>query len=217
MSSETVSRALPVDLVALAVAVGAVIGYTLAVGPVIRSPAQLVYPLVWLAASAIAVWTVRDQLRRLGPVALTGGLAYTLVLCWTAGLLAPGTGTGEVAVHFALPGWGPAVFYSGSVVTVLVVPFLVVGYVTLGLLGAGALRVTLQSVPAGAVGLLACVSCTAPLLAGLAGSLGAGSLASAVSTAQYPLATAAFLLSAAGLTLLVRRKTPSSGTETPAA
>jgi hypothetical protein len=182
-----------------------VVGYTLAVDPVVHSLSQVLYPLVWVTASLTALWLVRDHLTDFGPVAIAAGVGYTLLLLWTAGLLGTPAGPSGVSVHFALPGWGPAMVYTGSVLTVIVVPFLLAGYATLGVLAASAIQATLQTTAAGLLGLFACVSCTAPLLAGLAGSLGAGSVATTISTAQYPLATAAFLLSAGSLVVLTRR------------
>jgi hypothetical protein len=200
----TLLRPIPSGWVTLAAAAGALLGYTLAVDPVVHSVQQLLYPIVWLAASGAALWLVRDRLSGLTPLPIAVGAAYTLVLLWTAGLVGqPGAATG-LSVHLGLPGWSPTVFYTGTVISLTLVPFLVVGYVTLGVLVASALGATLETTAAGAIGLFACVSCTAPLFAGLAGSLGAGSLLATISTAQYPLATAAFLLSAGTLVGLTR-------------
>jgi hypothetical protein len=181
--------------VTLACAVGVAVGYTMAVDPVISSASQLLYPLVWLGVSAGALWFVRSQLPTLGPAALVIGAGYALVLLWSAGLLAGSSGSIDLAVHLGVPGWGPALVYDGAFVRVTLIPFLVVGYATLGLLAAVAVDHLAGAATAGVVGLFACVSCTAPLLAGLATSLGAGSIAATLSGAAYPLATAAFLLS----------------------
>ena len=205
MSGHATELELPRLWVGLAVLAGVVIGYTLAVDPVVRSPSQAVYPVVWLATSAGALWLVRDRLGGLGLPALAVGVVYTLVLLWTAGLLGHSHAARGLSVHFGLPGWSPTLVYSGLGVSVTIVPFLVVGYAALGLLAASALQATLGATAAGALGLFACVSCTAPLLAGIAGSLGAGSIAATISSAQYPLATGAFLLSAGSLVVLARR------------
>jgi hypothetical protein len=198
-------RRLPRRWLAGAVVLGILVGYTLAVDPVVHSAQQVVYPVVWLGSSAAALWLVRDRLPGPDPLPLAVGVAYTLVLLWTAGLLGQSHATTGVSVHFGLPGWSPAVVYSGAVVSLTVVPFLGAGYATLGVLAASAFGATIEATAAGALGLFACVSCTAPLLAGIAGSLGAGSVAATISTAQYPLATAAFLLSAGSLVALARR------------
>ncbi|WP_440990570.1 DUF7546 family protein [Haloarchaeobius baliensis] len=197
---------LPLSWVALAVVAGLTLGYWLAVDPVVQSAAQVAYPLLWLAVSAVGVAVAVDAgARSLSPLpALVGG-AYVVVLLWTAGLLAPAASAPELSVHLAIPGWGPAVHYVGPFVALTVVPFLVAGYATLGLLAAVAVDRTWSASMPGAVGLLACVSCTAPLVATVAGSLGAGSLAATLSTAQYPVATAAFLLSIGGFAVVLRR------------
>jgi len=196
---------LPRHWVLLAAVVGATLGYGLAVDPVIHSPAQLLYPVVWTAAGLAALWAVRDSLGSVRPLAAAVGAGYTVLLVWTAGLLSAAVGPPNVTVHLAMPGWGPAVAYTGPFVTLRLVPFLVFGYATLGVLVALAVHQTLRATAAGFLGLFACVSCTAPLLAGIAGSLGAGSLAATLTHAQYPVATVAFLVSAGALTAVVRR------------
>lgn len=199
-----VTPRLPRHLVAVACLLGAAVGYTLAVDPVVHSPGQVLYPVVWVGASGAFLWSVREGLSSVGGRALAVGGLYTLVLLWTAGLVGHSHASAGVSIHLGAPGWGPALLYAGPVVYITAVPFLLVGYAALGLLAAAALQTALRTTLAGAVGLLACVSCAAPLLAGLAGSLGAGTVATSVSTAQYPLATAAFLLSGAALTVLAR-------------
>jgi hypothetical protein len=205
MAGYVADRRLLGQWVGVAAVVGALLGYTLAVDPVVHSAAQVAYPILWVGTSATALWLARDSLPGLAPLPVAVGTVYTTVLLWTAGLLGnplPGVG---VSVHFALPGWGPTVVYSNAVFSLTVVPFLVAGYATLGVLAASALHATLGTTAAGTLGLFACVSCTAPLLAGIAGSLGAGSVAATLSTAQYPIATAIFLLSAGGFVALARR------------
>lgn len=204
MSGYATRSALPVRLVALACVAGGLVGYTLAVDPVVHSAAQVAYPLVWVGASVACLWAVRDRLPSPGPVEAAVGAGYTLALLWTAGLVGTSAGGTTLSVHFAMPGWGPAITYVGPVVMAIFVPFLTVGYLTLGILAAVAVRTTIRSAAAGVLGLFACVSCTAPLVAGLAGSLGAGSVAATVSSAQYPIATVAFLLSAGMFVALIR-------------
>ena len=191
---------------ALAVVAGVTIGYALAADPIVHSPAQLLYPSVWLGASAIALWRVRYALDFVRPAAVAVGIGYTGVLLWLAGLLSSAAGPVGLSVHLAMPGWGPAVIYTGPLVTLRFVPFLVVGYATLGVLFALAVDQTRRSTAAGIVGLFACVSCSAPLFAGIAGSLGVTSLSATLSHAQYPIATAAFVLSGGLLTWFVRSR-----------
>lgn len=204
MQHTDTGRRLPRTWAAVAVALGGLVGYTLAVDPVVHSLAQVAYPILWVGTSAAALWLVRDHLPGRSPLPVAVGAGYTLVLLWTAGLLSHGHG-GGLSVHFGLPGWGPAVVYGGQLVSLTVVPFLLAGYLTLGVLAASALHTALGTTAAGALGLFACVSCTAPLVASIAGSLGAGSLAATLSTAQYPIATAVFLVATGALVGLTRR------------
>lgn len=195
---------LPTTWVLLAAAVGATLGYGLAVEPEIRTAGQVLYPIVWVAISLGALWYARPSIRSFGPLPAAVAVAYPLVLLWTAGLLTLAVGPPETEIYWAMPGWGPAVLYTGFGVSVRFVPFLFAGYATLGVLAGAALSRTLEATAAGVLGLFACVSCTAPLLAGLAGSLGAGTLAATIQQAQYPVATVAFALSAFALTAVVR-------------
>jgi hypothetical protein len=203
-TTTTVPR-LPRHWLGVAALLGAALGYGLAVTPRIHSPAQLLYPVVWTGASLAALWVVRDALGRVRPLAAAVGAGYTLALLWTAGLLAPASGPVGATLHLAMPGWGPAVVYTGPFLTLQAIPFLLVGYLTLGALVALAVGQTLRTAAAGVVGLFACVSCTAPLVAGIAGALGAGSLSASLSHAQYPVATAAFLVSLGALVTVLRR------------
>jgi hypothetical protein len=184
----------PLRWVGAAVVAGLALGYTLAVEPAVASAEQVAYPAVWLLVSALALWRVRGRLPDLGRRATAAGAAYTLVLLASAGLVGPAASPG-LEVYLAAPGWGPALVYGGPGLRVVLIPFLVVGYLTLGALGALAVQRTLRATAPGVLGLFACVSCTAPLLAGLAGSLGWGSLAATLLRAQYPVTTAVFLVS----------------------
>jgi len=190
--------------------VGMVIGYALAVDPVVHSVEQVLYPLLWLVASAITLrYLVAPRLGSLSLRSATVGVGYTLVLLWIAGLVGPASGHPGLSVHLGIPGWGPAVFYTGPVLSVSIVPFLTAGYLTLGLLVAVAIDRSWKASGAGLLGVFACVGCSAPLLVGLAGSIGAGSLSATLSQAHYLVATTAFLLSIAGLGLALSRTDPS--------
>jgi hypothetical protein len=200
----SVREALRPGLVAAAIGVGLLVGYTAAVDPVVRSPPQVAYPLVWLLASGAALKRyVVPALASASLPALAVGSGYALALQYTAGLLGPASAPSSTSVHLALPGWGPALVHTGPLVSVSVIPFLTVGYLTLGALAAVAVDRTWSASGPGLLGLFACVSCTAPLIGAVAGSLGAGTVAATVSHAQYPLATGAFLLSVGGFAWLL--------------
>jgi hypothetical protein len=193
--------------VALAAVVGVAAGYGLAVDPVVYAPGQVLYPLVWLAVSVATLWrVVRPRLGTLDAVSGLVGAGYTVVLFAVAGLLRLGETAPGVAVHHGFPGWGPTLAVSGPVALTLV-PFLTAGYATLGSLAAVAVGQTRAGAAPGLLGLFACVSCAAPLLGAIAGALGSGSLAAALSGAQYPVATAVFLLSVGGFVFVLRSGT----------
>lgn len=193
-----------------AVLAGVTLGYTAAVDPVVHSIDQVLYPVIWIGISAGALWLLpRGSWSSVGPGSALVGVGYTLVLLWTAGLVGSSAGAAGLSIHLGLPGWGPAVVYTADFLRVTVVPFLIVGYATLGVLAAVAFQTSWGAAGPGLIGLFACVSCTAPLLAAVAGSLGAGSVAAALTTAQYPVATAIFAVSAGALTAIARRGAPA--------
>lgn len=201
---------IPHAWVLLASLAGITIGYTAATDPVVHSMDQVLYPAVWIAASGLALWLVPDyHWRSLGIATLGIGVGYTLVLLWTANLLQSPAGPEGLSLHLGIPGWGPAVVLTSGFFTLTLVPFLLFGYATLGVLAGLAIRQSWQAAAPGLVGLLACVSCTAPLLAAVAGSLGAGSIAASLTQAEYPVATAFFLISVVALTAILRRGAPS--------
>lgn len=186
------------------------LGYTAAVDPVVHSLDQVLYPIIWVGISVGALWLLPQTARQsLGGGSILVGVGYMLVLLWTAGLVTSPAGSPGLSVHLGLPGWGPAVVYTADFLTVIVVPFLIVGYATLGVLAAVAFQTSWGAAGPGLIGLFACVSCSAPLLAAVAGSVGAGSVAAALTTAQYPVATAIFAVSAAALTAIARRGAPA--------
>jgi hypothetical protein len=108
------------------------------------------------------------------------------------------------------PGWGPAVTYAGSGLTLTLVPFRVVGYLALAYLVYATVLDAARSAVTGALGLLSCVSCSWPVLASLAsGVAGSGSgIAAAVTTGSYGLSTLVFVVT---VTLLVWRPFGSRG------
>jgi hypothetical protein len=163
-----------------------------------------VYPFVWIN---VGLWAVvrtepaavesSTRQRALAGVLVAG---YFGVLAYTGGLVGHGTpeGAGVVNVVWGTvpPGWAPVVTYAGSGLTLTLVPYRVVGYLALAYLvyvtvldAAGALLGSL-------LGLLSCVSCTFPVLAGfVTGLAGAGTaLATAVTTNAYLLSTGAFVV-----------------------
>lgn len=174
-----------------------------------------VYPFVWIN---IAVWAFRQinvpqasRTRR-----YTGGviaIGYLFVLGYLGGLYGPGMG--ELATGLRIefvslpPGWSPAVLYSGELVRFVLLPFKLVGYLTLTYLIYATVLDAAGSATAGIVGLFSCVSCVLPLIAATASGFvgGGGALLAAASAQSYALSTVVFVLT---VVLLVWQPTTGS-------
>ena len=187
---------------------------TTGVAPTGARTGLYLYPFVWIN---VALW---GALRARAPSAPVGrrataalvALGYLLLLGYVGGLYAVGPtrfATGVDVRFWSLPpGWSPAVLYTGSGLTLALIPYKVVGYAALAYLvygvvldasgGGGAM--------AGVLGLFSCVSCTLPVVAGVLGGFvgGASFLVSAAYGQSYGLSTAVFV---ATVLLLVWRPT----------
>ena len=177
----------------------------------ITDPLVLVYPLVWINASLLALWLidVPDAPRRHRILGSAIAVAYFGVLAYVGGLVNPGHLFHGHMHDFGLsvawplpPGWGPMVTYAGGLVGVAVVPYKVIGYATLAYLVYVTVLETAGSAWAGAVGLFSCVSCTWPVLGTvLAGALGSSAAVVVFAETQPYAASTIVFLSAVGLLL----------------
>jgi hypothetical protein len=207
--SATVHRRLPADrtrvgwwLALLGVEGASLLGYLAVTGADPVAVRYLLYPFVWIDAG---VWAVANAEPRAGSrrhhrlaVALAAG--YFLLVMAVPGNVGVGHLDGHphlasLRVAWAPPGWGPVVAYAG-LVRLYLVPFEVVGYLSLSyLVYANALRTT-RGTLGGALGVVTCVGCTVPVLAPLLGLLG-GPASGLVTTAyaySYDAGTALFVL-----------------------
>lgn len=195
------------SLVALAYLV-VLVGYLLVTSTEVLDLGRSVYPLTWLVVSGGAVAAVGRPERRVSAfeAAVAGG--YVLLLAWVGGGLSVGvTGVG-IDAFGGLPGWGPVVSVDAAVVSVVVVPFQLVGYLTLGALLARALPSRSGSAAAGVIGLLSCAGCVLPVLAAAASI---GVIPAVAGGIPYSVSTVAFVLTAALLVaVIVRRSVRSS-------
>ncbi len=159
-------------------------------------------PFLWID---VALWVlVRTDLppvpgrRRVGAAAVAGG--YLLLLGTLGGVIVPDPALPTFGVDLSLsatPGWSPTLTLSTPLATVALVPWKVAGYGTLAYLvyavalGAGG------GLAGGLLGFASCVSCLVGLLASVVGGVGgAGAgLANALLGVNYPLSTAAWLVS----------------------
>lgn len=171
----------------------------------------LLYPFLWINAG---VWGIRrvnpnpgsSRHRAVGFGIASGYLLLVLYLPGTIGLGAPGTPVDlRVAMH--APGWGPIVAVTSPWIRLYLVPFEVIGYVSLSyLVYANAVAVTRRTV-SGALGLVTCVGCTVPVLTPFVGALGgpAAGLTTTAYTWSYDIGTVIFLLTVGLLTWSHRR------------
>ncbi len=196
------------SIAVVAVQVAAIVAYIRIQQPVITEYRSIAYPFIWITAGVgTAVWI--GQLFAGRPRRLRGAIVaipYVLVLFWLSGIIGGPTGTETFLVQNAMPGWGPIVVYSGSLMSISLVPFTFVGYLTLGYVVYVVAASTAQSVRAAAIGLASCVSCTAPLLLAVAGIFG-GNTTAMVATAGYDIATIIFVGTLALLAIAAKRST----------
>ncbi|MFC7021437.1 MULTISPECIES: DUF7546 family protein [Haloarcula] len=169
----------------------------------------LAFPFVWLNVAALVFWRVRPPSvpRRRRFVGLAVAVGYGLLLAWIGGVAGlGGQGTGLRFVLAAPPGFSPTVVYSGSPLAVVLMPWKVLGYLTLSYLVYITVLNASGGLAGGVLGLFSCVSCVLPIVASVVGGVvGASATLSAVATNQsYGASTAVFLVSV-GLLYAVNR------------
>ncbi|MDZ7702054.1 MAG: hypothetical protein U5J98_08315 [Halobacteriales archaeon] len=198
-------RTAQVGAVVLAVELAAVGLYLGSASVEITDPLILVYPLVWINVGLWAVWRT-DVPAASGRRRLVVGvlaLGYLGVLAAVGGVIdLSHAAHGHVhAAQFRVayaslpPGFGPAVFYSGSVVSLNLLPYQVVGYAALAYLVYATVLDAAGSAVSGLLGLFSCVSCTWPVIGTVvAGLFGSGSAVYTFALTQsYALSTVVFV------------------------
>lgn len=186
-----------------------VMGYLLVSDGMITNPfPTVIYPLVWINAAilAVATTTVGPTNTRRRWVAAVVAVGYFGVLAYVGGIVNPGhafhghvhaTGL-RVEVLSLPPGWNPAVYYGGSLVSVALTPFKLAGYLALAYLVYATVIDTAGTAVFGVAGLFSCVSCTWPIVGTVVTSL-FGSAAGVIALSHaYGISTVVFL-SALGL------------------
>lgn len=175
-----------------------------ALGPqTLGDPRYVLYGLLWVDVGLLAVARSEPpseagfETRRR---ALAVATAYLGLLAVAASMI--GTGVANPSgfrVATLTFGWGPALLYEGAVVSVVLMPAYVVGYLSLAYLVYVAILDAATSAVGGLLGLLSCVSCTWPIAASVASTLlgGAGFLALTPEHLTYDVSTAVFLLTVA--------------------
>lgn len=198
-------RVARVGAAVLAIEAAAVGTYLAFAAVTITDPLILLYPLIWINVGLWAIWRAdpppvnrRRQLAvgllavgYFGVLAAVGGMVE--LAAWTQEIARP-TGW-RIAYATVPPGIGPAVLYSGSVVTLAVLPYQLVGYAALAYLVYATVLEAAGSALSGLVGLFSCVSCAWPVVGTvLAGLFGSGSAVYSVAISQsYGLSTVVFV------------------------
>lgn len=168
-----------------------------------------VYPFVWINLGGWILWRTSspaaDRRRRL--FAGTVATAYFLILGYAGGLYSPVFGHPDghleqlqgLEVALAVPpGYGPALFYTGSTLSLSLSPYLLVGYVALAYLVYVTVLDAVDAATPGVLGMFACIGCSWPILASLFGGAGAsGAMATTIYAQAYELSTIAFVLTVA--------------------
>jgi len=147
--------------------------------------------------------TVRVRPRRWLGAAV--GVGYTVALLWLSGTLGTSAGLPTSQLELALPGWGPILLYDNGLLSLSIVPFKLVAYLSLGYIVA-VLVAAAGSARTAALGMASCVSCAAPLLLAVAGLFGGSQATTMVASAGYDLATVV-LLATFGLLVRAAQKT----------
>jgi hypothetical protein len=179
-----------------------VVSYLVGLDVQVRDWTLFVVPFVWInvglwAVVRTTVGATTTRARRIG-VVVAGG--YFLLLAYFGGLIGPAAGGPVTSFSVELwdipPGWSPALLYNGAAVTVAVVPYKLIGYLSLAYLVYATVVDASSAVVGGVVGLFSCVSCSFPILAGVAtGIVGSGSaLAGLATQSGYLLSTAVFVV-----------------------
>ncbi|WP_380674922.1 DUF7546 family protein [Salinigranum sp. GCM10025319] len=196
----------------------------LAVEPVtVDSWRFILYGFLWINAGlyAVAKTTPAPADTRTKRLALLVAGGYFLVLAVAGGIVGPshtsplaslltdghlhshGTATaGGFDLRLLPPGWGPALVYQGAWLSVILMPYKVIGYLSLAYLVYATAIDAAGTVVSGSLGVLSCVSCTWPVVGSLVTSLfGSGSaVVVAATTWPYDVSTVAFLATVALLT-----------------
>jgi hypothetical protein len=179
-----------------------VVGYILLFDVLVRDWTLFVVPFVWINVAGWAVYQTTPKpssaTRRRLAGALAGG--YFLLLSYFGGVIAVQTSAHSHVSAFTIdlvglpPGWSPSLIYTGELLHLVVLPYKVIGYVALAYLVYKTALDASSAIFGGVVGIFSCVSCSFPLIAGMATGIGGGSLAAATAQSSYLLSTVVFVV-----------------------
>lgn len=178
-----------------------VAGYVLLLDVAVRDWTLFVIPFVWINVGGWAILRTRPApspaRKRRVAAAIAGG--YFLLLAYFGGLVAlDSTGVSALSINVLgiPPGWSPAIIYAGNPIHVVLLPYKVVGYVALAYLVYATVLDAASALVGGVVGIFSCVSCSFPIVAGVATGVagGGGALAAATAEWTYLISTAVFVV-----------------------
>jgi len=184
--------------------------YTLATDVTLRDPLFAVIPFVWinLAGWAVMHTKVPTAPSRKKATAAAVAVGYFGLLAVFGGIVngPSGVTSSYLNVLQLPPGWNPAFFYSGSLFSLVVLPYKLVGFAALSYLVYVTALDAASALAGGVLGLFSCVSCPFPVLAGLVSGLAGGGSAIAGFTYanSYLLSTVVF-----GVTVVLLTWRPS--------
>lgn len=151
-----------------------------------------VYPFIWINVGLWAVLktTPPPVQRRHRWVGVIAAMTYFSLLAIVAGLIGihPGhsphpDGAFGLQIVMGAPGWGPAVMYISPSFHCMIIPYLVIGYLSLAYLVYVTVLEATRSAVAGLLGIGSCIGCTFPVAASFVAGVAGGS--SALTTAIY--------------------------------
>ena len=177
---------------------------------VLTDPIVLVYPFIWINVGIVAVILLKPTsitLRKKIPSAFLG-IMYFCILSYFSSILTLGHSFhGHVSsdhnfgfgiiISSIPPGWAPAFFYTGVLVSVYIFLFQLVGYLSLSYLVYRSILRFNKSALSGLIGIFSCVSCTWPLIGTYLGGISGISFSLIMSTHQsYGISTLVFISTA---------------------
>lgn len=168
---------------------------------------ELLIPFVWIDVGVWAILSTKPAIRDtshtvLGLVIAAGYFLLLLYLAGSIGATTPQilsqTAPSRIGVDWRPLGWGPAVLYAGNRISMVLVPYQVIGYLALSYLIYAAVLDLTRSIGAGLIGLTPCPACAAPLITSVfAGAAGTSSAITLLSAYTYEIATVLFVGSVA--------------------
>lgn len=162
----------------------------------------LTYPFIWMNTSIWVVYNtehISSENNYITLLVLAISIIYFLVLLYIPGLIGLSTNTPATGLYFSMvsPGWGPIISYTGNLIQFTIIPFQVIGYLSITyLIYISLLNTAKSSIVGGMLGIFTCVGCITPIFASLLGFLGGGltSLTTSAYSFSYDIGTIIFLI-----------------------